>query len=219
MKFIRKFPHRVILLLAFIALLITFLLWNKNKPGGSDATARIQEQKNLSASENRSKTSSQREGTIEADRRLRDEGVATDVTASVFPINEYRYAPSPSGKAHAVVSGLAYCHVPSSGLRVSMEANQLGEFPPLDTHTKETVGVRLALDSVPADTPVRLVILDGGSFPSVEGFSRLIKAQKSGVVAFEYTTSANTGTHRILVQAAGYPSRILDFTAHTPANP
>lgn len=215
---IKKHPLRAMMALVLVALLITFILRNKSDTNTSRDVA-TDTKPEISSPDQRPSTSSQREGVIEADRRLQAERVATDVAASVFPIKEYRYAPAPSGKAHALAAGLAYIHVPSSGQRVSMEPNQLGEYPPMDTRTQETVGVRIALDDVPAETPVRLVILDGGSFPAAEGFSRLMKAQKGGVVAFEYTTSANTGTHRILVQAAGYPSRILDFTAHTLATP
>jgi hypothetical protein len=97
-----------------------------------------------------------------------------------------------------------------------MEANQIGEFPTVETLLSDTVGVRLKLDSVKPGTPVRIVIMDGGSFPAVEGFTQLAEAAKWGGVAFEFTTSANIGYHRVLVQAQGQPSRILNFSAHDP---
>lgn len=149
----------------------------------------------------------------EADRLLKAEGVRTDVSLSEFPIKEYQHLHSPNGKAEGAADGEAYIHIPSAGRRIAMESNQLGEFPTVETRLSETVGVRLALDGVKPGTPVRVVILDGGSFPKAEGVSQLLEATTWRGVAFEYTTSVNLGTHRILVQAAGQKSRILDFNA------
>lgn len=149
----------------------------------------------------------------EADRMLKAEGARTDVSLSTFPIKEYQHLAPPAGKAAGAPVGDAYIHVPSAGRRVAMEANQLGEFPAVETRLSDTVGVRLSLDTVKPGTPVRVVIMDGGSFPSAEGVSQVLKAAEWRGVAFEFTTSANIGTHRVLVQAAGQPSRILDFIA------
>ncbi len=149
----------------------------------------------------------------EADRLLKTEGAKTDVSLSNFPLKEYQHLPSPAGKAQGAPVGEAFIHVPSQSRRIAMEPNQLGEFPTVETNLKETVGVRLSLDAVKPGTPVRVVILDGGTFPTAEGVSQVIKATEWRGVAFEYTTSANIGTHRILVQAVGQPSRILDFNA------
>ena len=151
----------------------------------------------------------------EADRLLAAEGATTDATLSTFPEKEYQHIRPPAGKAAGAPVGDAYIHVPSAGRRIAMEANQLGEFPTVDTALNDTVGVRLQLVDVKPGTPVRVVIMDGGSFPSAEGLSQVIKAADWRGVAFEYTTSANIGTHRVLVQAAGQPSRILDFNAST----
>jgi hypothetical protein len=95
-----------------------------------------------------------------------------------------------------------------------MESNQIGEFPAIETKLNDTVGVRLSLDTVKPGTPVRIVIMDGGSFPAAEGVAQVLKAAKWGGVAFEFSTSANIGFHRVLVQAQGQPSRILNFSAH-----
>jgi hypothetical protein len=150
-----------------------------------------------------------------ADRLLAAEGALTDATLSTFPEKEYQHIRPPAGKAAGAPVGDAYIHVPSAGRRIAMEANQLGEFPAVAMELNDTVGVRLQLDAVKPGTPVRVVIMDGGSFPSAEGVSQVIKAAEWRGVAFEFTTSGNIGTHRVLVQAAGQPSRILDFTATT----
>ena len=156
-----------------------------------------------------------RENPREADRLLAAEGATTDATLSTFPEKEYQHIRPPAGKAAGAPVGDAYIHVPSAGRRIAMEANQLGEFPTVETLLSDTVGVRLQLVDVKPGTPVRVVIMDGGSFPSAEGLSQVIEAADWRGVAFEYTTSANFGTHRVLVQAAGQPSRILDFNAST----
>lgn len=154
-----------------------------------------------------------RESPREADRLLNAEGARTDVSLSEFPIKEYQHLRSPAGKAAGAPAGEAWIHVPSAGRRIAMEANQLGEFPTVETRLKDTIGIRVSLDAVKPGTPVRLVILDGGSFPALEGVSQVLKVADWRGVAFEYTTSANYGTHRVLLQAAGHPSRILDFNA------
>jgi hypothetical protein len=148
-----------------------------------------------------------------ADRLLAGKDARTDVSLATFPAKDYLRLPSPGGKAAGAPAGEAFIHVPSAGRRVALEANQIGEFPSVETRPGDTVGVRLSLDAVKPGTPVRVVILDGGSFPAAEGVSQLLEAAGWRGVAFEYTTSANIGTHRVLVQAAGQPSRILDFNA------
>ena len=149
----------------------------------------------------------------EADRLLAAEGASTDVSLATFPIKEYQHQAVPGGKAAGAPAGEAYIHVPSAGRRVAMEANQLGEFPTVETELRDTVGVRLALDNVKPGTPVRVIIMDGGSFPAAEGVSQVLNAADWRGVAFEFTTSPNIGTHRVLVQALGQPSCILDFNA------
>jgi hypothetical protein len=155
-----------------------------------------------------------RESPRAADRLLKTESAKTDITLSSFPIKEYQHLAPPAGKAAAAVQGEAYIHVPSSRRRIAMEPNQIGEFPAVETKLNDTVGVRLSLDTVKPGTPVRVVIMDGGSFPAIEGVVQVLKVTKWGGVAFEFATSANIGFHRILVQAQGQPSRILNFSAH-----
>jgi hypothetical protein len=148
----------------------------------------------------------------EADRQLQVEGVKTDVSLSQFPRKAYRHLPVPAGKPAGDFVGEAYIHVPSSGRRVATQPNQIGEYPTMETMTHETVGVRLDLDGVKSGTPVRVVIMDGGGFPAAQGVTQILNAEKGGV-AFEFTTSPNIGYHRVLVQAQGHTSRILNFDA------
>lgn len=206
-------PYLVLAALALLVVAIVLLVRPKsddaNLPHGTTAGVHAPAAGPSPAASDQSKRSIPRE----ADRLLKAEGAKTDVTLSNFPLKEYQHLPSPAGKAQGAPVGEAYIHVPSQSRRVAMEPNQLGEFPTVETNLKETVGVRLLLDAVRPGTPVRVVILDGGTFPTADGASQVIEATDWRGVAFEYTTSANIGTHRILVQAAGQPSRILDFNA------
>ena len=150
----------------------------------------------------------------EADKQLAAQGALTDVSLSTFPLKEYRRVASSAVKASGAPVGEAYIHVPSAGSRIAMEPNQIGEFPVMETRIKETVGVRLQLAEIKPGTPVRVAIIDGGSFPSKNGLSQVIPAADWRGVAFEFTTSHNIGFHRILVEAQGHPARVLNFSAH-----
>jgi hypothetical protein len=200
-------------LLAVIVLLLAAaaILWKTTRPDpvAEPRTAAAEKSRPEITPASRTRPGRDRE----ADRLLAAEGALTDVSLSVFPTKEYQHLRPPAGKAAGAPVGDAYIHVPSEGRRIVMEANQIGEFPTVETTLRDTVGIRLSLDSVKPGTPVRVVIMDGGSFPTVEGVSQVIKAAEWRGVAFEYTTSANIGTHRVLVQAQGQPSRILDFNA------
>lgn len=148
-----------------------------------------------------------------ADAALRKEGARTDATLATFPARAYRRPSQPAGPAAGAPSGEAGIHVPGSGLRVTLQPNQIGEFPEVPAKLSETVGIRLSLPGTRPGTPVRVVILDGGSFPAGEGATRLIEAAAWGGVAFEFTTSRNIGYHRVLVQPQGQAARILNFNA------
>jgi len=151
--------------------------------------------------------------TRRADRLLKAEGGQTDVSLPDFPLREYQHLKSPSGLAAAAPLGAAYIHVPSEKRRVAYEANQLGEYPTVETGLNDTVGVRLDLGEATPGTDVRVVILDGGTFPSSSEGTLLLPVQPWRGIAFEFATSGNIGTHRVLVQALGQAPRVLDFDA------
>ena len=210
----QQLQRRALPICAVIAL-VASIIWQSNRsesrrPSHAETSA---ETTNIAA---RPATSSQREATTEADRRMMEEKALTDMTVSVFPAKEYTHHTQPAGKSSGAPVGEAYIHVPSIGRRVSTEPNQIGEFPVIETKLNDPVGVRIALDSVKTGTPVRVVILDGGSFPNVSSATQVMKAASWGGIAFEFITSGNIGFHRILVQAQGQPSRILNFSAHDP---
>jgi hypothetical protein len=214
MKLFPLSTTRARIALAAITLLLIALIWHQNRKGEGNQPSIITSKPSSSAAESpRNSTSDTRASTIEADRLLKSEGARTDVTVSYFPEKEYLRLPPPNGKPEGAPEGAAFIHVPSVSRRVALEPNQLGEFPTVETGLKDTVGVRLQLDAVKPGTPVRIVILDGGTFPAAEGVSQVLASTQWGGIAFEYITSANIGTHRVLVQAAGQKSRILDFNA------
>ena len=198
------------LLLIVVSIVVVRLQREETTPGDP-----LVEDQSARSSQDRKAPSRDRQSSVhrDADRQLGIEGAATDMSLAEFPRKAYQRKPSPAGKASGSPEGEVYIHVPSSGRRVAMDANQIGEYPAINTKTNDTVGVRLMLDEVKSGTPVRVVIMDGGTFPSEEGVSRLMKVADWRGVAFEYTTSSNVGTHRILVEASGHPKRIIDFNA------
>lgn len=209
---------RALIALGFVALLLIALIWQQNKKGDNPTPTASSPTQSTTASENRRPTSSQRASTAAADNLLRAEGARTDVTVSTFPAQEYHHLPQPGGKAAGASAAQAYIHIPSASRRIAMEPNPLGEFPAIETKLNDTVGVRLSLDEVKPGTPVRIVILDGGTFPTTQGaVAQVLQSTTWGGTAFEFTTSGNGGAHRILVQPQGHPARILNFNAYDAA--
>jgi hypothetical protein len=196
--------------LLLIALLLIFRPKNPGAPASGPTTAGRPAPDAAAAPESPVRHS--RANPREADKLLAAEGAKTDVTLSTFPSKEYQHLPTPGGKAQGAPAGEAYMHVPSARRRIAMDANRIGEFPAVETKLNDIVGVRLSL-AVKPGTPVRVVIMDGGSFPAVQGVAQVLKATNWGGIAFEFTTSGNIGFHRVLVQAQGHPSRILNFNA------
>lgn len=212
-------PPRALIALGIVALLLIALVWQQNKKADNPTPTTSSPPRSTTASENRRHTGSQRTSNTAADNLLRAEGARTDVTVSTFPAKAYRHLPQPGGKAAGAPAAQAYIHIPSASRRIAMEPNPLGEFPTIETKLNDTVGVRLSLEEVKPGTPVRIVILDGGTFPTTrETVAQVLESTTWGGTAFEFITSGNVGTHRILVQAQGHPARILNFNAYDPNN-
>jgi hypothetical protein len=215
MKTFRKITFFTAAALLLLALYLVLRTPRPARPAGEPAASNPSTAEHPAAVNPRSRSSvGDRIVQGEADRLLKSEGVTTDIALTTFPTRDYRRIEPPAVKPAGATSGVAYIHVPSAGIRVAHQSNQIGEFPTVETRLNDTVGVRLQLPDVKPGTPVRVVILDGGSFPVSPGeVAQVLEAAAWRGVAFEFTTSGNIGTHRILVQAQGQPSRILDFTA------
>jgi len=211
-----KFSPRTLIALVVIFLMATILLYRIgiHKPHKPDSAPAHTSSARTPSGDSTPAPRPTRGIPREADRLLQEHGARTDVSLPTFPIKEYQTLPSPSASSPAATAGKAYIHIPSAGRRIAFEPNPLGEFPTIETKINDTIGIRLALDAVKPGTPVRVVILDGGTFPQVQGVTRLMETADWRGVAFEFITSGNIGNHRILVQAQGKPSRILTFNAH-----
>ncbi len=104
----------------------------------------------------------------------------------------------------------AYVAVPSSGEKLAMTVNQMGEYPRVRVKPSERVKVLLQFTNLPEGTPVSFVAQDGGVMENNKaGLARQTDAQKQ--VAFEYQLSANDGVHRIHVTTANGEAKTLDF--------
>ncbi len=112
-----------------------------------------------------------------------------------------------------------FVRVPSTSSRVELVPNSQNEFPVQPAGLKETVALRVAFPDLDPGTPVAVVILDGGSFPSQKEVSQLIEVEKWGGVEFQFTTSANLGHHRLQVSPRGHLPKLLDiYAASDPLN-
>lgn len=212
MKSLQKFliPTAIAMLLLAV-LLVVRGLWDSHPPAVADHPSAVD---SADLTRPSSALAPERPATTEEGRLIQAEGATTDITLSTFPVREYRRTEPPAGRPAGAPGGLAYIHVPSSHTRIALEPNQLGEFPPVEAQTHETVGARVLLPDASPGSPVRVAILDGGTFPSLTGPSRLLEVAEWRGIAFEFTTSGNAGSHRLLVQAAGHPARVLDIHVH-----
>lgn len=105
---------------------------------------------------------------------------------------------------------IAYVAVPSSGEKLAMTVNQMGEYPRVRVQASERVKVLLQFTNLPEGTPVSFVAQDGGLMENNKaGLARQTDVQKQ--VAFEYQLSANDGVHRVHVTTATGEAKTLDF--------
>jgi len=112
-----------------------------------------------------------------------------------------------------------FVRVPSTSSRLKLLSNSQNEFPVQPAGLEETVALRITLPDVKSGTPVAVVILDGGTFPSEKPPSKAVDVQKWGGIEFNFTTSANLGHHRIQVTPRGHSSKLLDiYAASDPLN-
>ncbi len=130
-----------------------------------------------------------------------------------FNPGSYQRRAMGDGTSAPTGAAIAYVQIPSSNRRTALIPNSVGEYEAQPTLTEETVGVRLRIEDVAPGTPVSVVILDGGSFPDGSGPSKIIKLSSDSLISFRFTTSANSGYHRVRVLPSGGTARLLDFTA------
>lgn len=130
-----------------------------------------------------------------------------------FNPSSYQRRQMGDGTSDPAGAAIAYVQIPSTNRRAALVPNSLGEYEAQPTLTGETVGVRLRIEDVAPGTPVSIVILDGGSFPNGSGPSQVVKLGSDSQISFRFTTSANSGYHRIRVLPSGGTARVFDFTA------
>jgi hypothetical protein len=110
----------------------------------------------------------------------------------------------------------AYVAVPSTGKRVALTVNQLGEFPRLDTEPSETVEVRLAFARTEPGAQVAVVAQDGGRLHTGR-LSGALAVDAERQIAFGFKVSANVGLHRIAVSTPVGEVKTVEFWAGPPA--
>ncbi len=110
----------------------------------------------------------------------------------------------------------AYVGVPSSGRKVALTVNQLGEFPRIDTAPSEKVEIRLVFATTAPGTPIAVAAQDGGKLHTGKlSAAQPLNAERQ--LAFAYTVSPNPGMHRVSVTTPAGELKTLEFWAGPPA--
>ena len=104
----------------------------------------------------------------------------------------------------------AYVAVPSSGEKLAMEVNQMGEYPRLHVNPEETAEVRLQFSSVETGSRVAVAAQDGGKLDGQDR-STVLEVDDHRQVAFAFTASENEGIHRVVVTTSAGETKLLDF--------
>jgi len=110
----------------------------------------------------------------------------------------------------------AYISIPSTGKKVALTVNQLGEFPRLTIEPGEQVEVRLAFTSTVPGTPIALADRDGGRLSSGK-VSAALPLDERREVAFGFTVSPNIGMHQISVTTPAGETKTVEFWAGPPS--
>ena len=122
----------------------------------------------------------------------------------------------PGGKpAYDGAEATAYVALPTTGRKVALTVNQLGEFPRIETKLSEQVEVRMAFTKAKPGDHVAVVAQDGGRLQTGK-LSMALALDQNSQIAFAYTVSSNPGAHRLNVTTATGELKTLEFWAGTP---
>ncbi len=109
----------------------------------------------------------------------------------------------------------AYVASPSSGKRLALTVNQLGEFPRIWANPSERVEVRLAFTSTQPGGRVAIVAQDGGKLAGTK-LSAALPVDDARQIAFAFTVSPNVGLHRVSITSPTGEAKTLEFWAGPP---
>jgi len=109
----------------------------------------------------------------------------------------------------------AYVAVPSTGRKVALTVNQLGEFPRIETKPSGQVEVRLAFTSTKPGDRVAVVARDGGKLQTGK-LSAALTVGENQQIAFAFTAPPNVGIHRLSVTTPAGELKTPAFWAGPP---
>jgi hypothetical protein len=110
----------------------------------------------------------------------------------------------------------AYIAVPSTGKKVALTANQLGEFPRIQANESEQVEILLAFSTTKPGSRVALAVQDGGKLHTGR-LSGALPVDDARHLAFAFTVSPNPGMHRVSVTTQTGELKTLEFWAGPPS--
>lgn len=117
----------------------------------------------------------------------------------------------PGGKPHHEDEPVeAYVTVGSSGRKLRMEVNQLGEYPRVQIKAGDKVDVRLQFNRSAPGSSIALTAQDGGHFSSSTPSLQAV-LDESRQASFSFEASTNEGIHRVTFLSALGEVKTLDF--------
>jgi hypothetical protein len=107
----------------------------------------------------------------------------------------------------------AFVAVPSTGKKLRLAQNQMGEFPMVEIVPSETVDVHVVFPMAEVGSRYAIVAQDGGIIAEAArpGYAKVLDSKRT--LHFQYTCSANTGMHRVVLRSESGESKILEFWA------
>ena len=130
---------------------------------------------------------------------------------------DFQPMPFPGGEpAYDGEKVTAYIAVPSTGKKVALTVNQLGEFPRIQANESEQVEILLAFSTTKPGSRVALAVQDGGKLHTGK-LSGALPVDDARQLAFAFTVSPNPGMHRVSATTQTGELKTLEFWAGPPS--
>lgn len=107
----------------------------------------------------------------------------------------------------------AFVAVPSTGKKLRLEPNQLGEFPRVRMEPSESVGVHLVFPEAAPGALYTVAAQDGGIIEQSGQPGHLLALDSQRTLFFKFQASSNTGFHRLKIRSQGGENQLLEFWA------
>lgn len=125
--------------------------------------------------------------------------------------NGYEVIAWPGGKPHHEDEPVeAYVTVGSTGRKLRMDVNQLGEYPRVQIKAGDKLDVRLQFNRSAPGSAIALTAQDGGRFASSTASQQAV-LDEARQASFSFEASTNEGIHRVTFLSPLGEVKTLDF--------